>query len=81
MQGPEHLIEFAHGYTYSGHPVACAAALGAIETYRDEDLFAGAQGRAVDGDQNKESELAATGKTRSIRSRGCLMSSTCAISA
>jgi beta-alanine--pyruvate transaminase len=28
MRGPEHLIEFAHGYTYSGHPVACAAALG-----------------------------------------------------
>jgi beta-alanine--pyruvate transaminase len=46
MQGPEHLIEFAHGYTYSGHPVACAAALGAIETYRDEDLFARAHGLA-----------------------------------
>jgi beta-alanine--pyruvate transaminase len=25
MTGPEHLIEF-HGYTYSGHPLACAAA-------------------------------------------------------
>jgi beta-alanine--pyruvate transaminase len=46
MQGPEHLIEFAHGYTYSGHPVACAAALGAIETYRDEDPFARAHGLA-----------------------------------
>jgi beta-alanine--pyruvate transaminase len=40
MHGPEHLIEFAHGYTYSGHPVACAAALGALDTYRDEALFA-----------------------------------------
>jgi beta-alanine--pyruvate transaminase len=46
MQGPEHLIKFAHGYTYSGHPVACAAALGALDTYRDEDLFARAQGLA-----------------------------------
>ncbi len=39
MNGPEHLIEFFHGYTYSGNPVACAAALGALETYRDEELF------------------------------------------
>jgi beta-alanine--pyruvate transaminase len=46
MHGPEHLIEFAHGYTYSGHPVACAAALGALDTYRDEDLFARAHGLA-----------------------------------
>ena len=39
MRGPEHLIEFAHGYTYSGHPVACAAALGALDTYADEGLL------------------------------------------
>ena len=39
MNGPEHLIEFFHGYTYSGNPVACAAALGALETYREEELF------------------------------------------
>jgi len=39
MRGPEHLIEFAHGYTYSGHPVACAAALGTVDTYADEGLL------------------------------------------
>src|SRR5690554_1686502 len=39
MTGPEHLIEFFHGYTYSGHPVACAAALGTLDTYDDEGLL------------------------------------------
>jgi beta-alanine--pyruvate transaminase len=39
MTGPEHLIELFHGYTYSGHPVACAAALATIETYLDEGLL------------------------------------------
>jgi len=39
MHGPEHLIEFFHGYTYSGHPVASAAALGTLETYREEGLL------------------------------------------
>jgi beta-alanine--pyruvate transaminase len=38
MQGPEHLVEFLHGYTYSGHPLACAAGLAALEAYRDEGL-------------------------------------------
>ncbi|HZZ34691.1 MAG TPA: aspartate aminotransferase family protein [Caulobacteraceae bacterium] len=33
-------IELFHGYTYSGHPVACAAALAALKIYADEDLFA-----------------------------------------
>ena len=32
-------IELFHGYTYSGHPLACAAALAALDVYRDEDLF------------------------------------------
>jgi beta-alanine--pyruvate transaminase len=39
MQGPENLIEFAHGYTYSGHPIAAAAALAALDLYAKEDLF------------------------------------------
>ena len=46
MTGPEHLIEFFHGYTYSGNPVACAAALGTLDTYRDEGLFERAAGLA-----------------------------------
>ncbi|MGH8303720.1 MAG: aminotransferase class III-fold pyridoxal phosphate-dependent enzyme [Steroidobacteraceae bacterium] len=32
-------IEFFHGYTYSAHPLACAAALAAMDVYEQEDLF------------------------------------------
>ncbi|MFY0312121.1 aspartate aminotransferase family protein [Leisingera sp. D0M16] len=44
MTGPEHMIELFHGYTYSGNPVACAAALAALDTYREEELFERAAG-------------------------------------
>ena len=39
MNGPEHLIEFFHGYTYSAHPLACAAGLATLDTYADEGLL------------------------------------------
>src|SRR5438309_7155346 len=39
MNGPEHVIELFHGYTYSAHPLACAAALAALDVYREEELF------------------------------------------
>ena len=39
MRGPEHVIELFHGYTYSAHPLACAAALAALDLYRNEKLF------------------------------------------
>jgi beta-alanine--pyruvate transaminase len=39
MSGPEHVIELFHGYTYSAHPLACAAGLATLDLYRDEDLF------------------------------------------
>ncbi len=39
MQGPEHMIELFHGYTYSGNPVASAAAIATLDTYREEGLF------------------------------------------
>jgi beta-alanine--pyruvate transaminase len=39
MQGPEHTIELFHGYTYSAHPLACAAGIATLDLYRDEDIF------------------------------------------
>jgi beta-alanine--pyruvate transaminase len=39
-------IEFFHGYTYSGNPVACAAALATLKVYQDEGLFGRAAGLA-----------------------------------
>jgi beta-alanine--pyruvate transaminase len=37
-------VQFYHGYTYSGHPLACAAALGALDTYQEEELLTRASG-------------------------------------
>ncbi len=39
MQGPENAIELFHGYTYSAHPVACAAALATLDIYQREGLL------------------------------------------
>ena len=39
MKGPENAIELFHGYTYSGHPVAAAAALACLDIYEKEKLF------------------------------------------
>ncbi|MBZ3693963.1 aspartate aminotransferase family protein [Phyllobacterium calauticae] len=39
MTGPENMIELFHGYTYSGHPIACAAALATLDTYEEEGLL------------------------------------------
>jgi beta-alanine--pyruvate transaminase len=46
---PEHVVEFFHGYTYSGHPVACAAAVATLQLYKDEGLFqrAGEMGKVL----------------------------------
>ena len=38
-QGPEATVELAHGYTYSGHPLACAAALATLDVYQEEGIF------------------------------------------
>ncbi|MBV1702438.1 MAG: aspartate aminotransferase family protein [Hyphomicrobiales bacterium] len=43
MTGPEHAINFFHGYTYSGHPLAAAAGLATLDVYAEEDLFARAK--------------------------------------
>ena len=39
MQGPENVIELFHGYTYSAHPAACAAALATLDIYARENLL------------------------------------------
>lgn len=39
VQGAENMIELFHGYTYSGHPMACAAALATLDIYENEKLF------------------------------------------
>jgi beta-alanine--pyruvate transaminase len=39
MSGPEHVIEFFHGYTYSGNPIACAAGIATLDTYKEEGLL------------------------------------------
>ena len=46
MQGPPNMIELFHGYTYSGNPIAAAAGLATLETYREDDLFNRAAGLA-----------------------------------
>lgn len=41
--GPEYMVEFPHGYTYSAHPVACAAGIAALDLLVDEDLVSRAK--------------------------------------
>ncbi|WP_020559617.1 aspartate aminotransferase family protein [Thiofilum flexile] len=43
---PEHMVEFPHGYTYSAHPVACAAGLAALECYKKDNTRAQVQALA-----------------------------------
>jgi len=46
LQASETAMEFFHGYTYSGHPAACAAGLATLDIYRREGLFERAAGLA-----------------------------------
>lgn len=39
MEGPENMIELFHGYTYSGHPLAVAAAEASLSAYQEEGIF------------------------------------------
>jgi beta-alanine--pyruvate transaminase len=39
MTGPEHMVEFFHGYTYSGHALAVAAAHAALDVIAEEDIY------------------------------------------
>lgn len=46
LKGPETTMEFMHGYTYSGHPLAAAAAIATLDTYIEEKLFENAASMA-----------------------------------
>jgi beta-alanine--pyruvate transaminase len=48
MHGPEGAIELFHGYTYSGHPVACAAGIATLDVYAEERLLTRAADLADD---------------------------------
>jgi beta-alanine--pyruvate transaminase len=43
MSGPAGAIELFHGYTYSAHPLACAAGIATLQLYKDDGLFARAK--------------------------------------
>ncbi|OGA62682.1 MAG: hypothetical protein A3G81_15535 [Betaproteobacteria bacterium RIFCSPLOWO2_12_FULL_65_14] len=61
MQGPEG-IELFHGYTYSGHPLACAAGIATLETYAEESLLT----RALELEKQWEAATHALKGTRHV---------------
>jgi beta-alanine--pyruvate transaminase len=71
-QGPEAAIELAHGYTYSGHPLACAAALAALDVYAEEGLFERAARMAPIWEEALHSLRGASAAVRDIRNLGLL---------
>src|SRR5579872_4832162 len=70
-QGPEATVELAHGYTYSGHPLACAAALATLAVYAEEGLFERAARLAPVWEDALHS-LRGTPHVRDIRNLGLL---------
>jgi beta-alanine--pyruvate transaminase len=70
MQGPEG-IEIFHGYTYSGHPLACAAGIGTLDTYEEEGLLTRAAELAPYWEQALHS-LKGTPKVIDIRNCGLM---------
>lgn len=71
MQGAENAIEFFHGYTYSGHPVACAAALATLDVYHKEGLLTRAQ-ELADYWENAAHSLRGLPHVTDIRNLGLL---------
>ncbi len=70
MKGPEMGPELMHGYTYSGHPLACAAAIGALDTYEEGHIFENATKMAPIFEQAVHS---LRGKPRVVDIRNCGM--------
>jgi beta-alanine--pyruvate transaminase len=69
MQGPSHMSEFMHGYTYSGNPVSCAAAIAMLDIIERENLIGKAKALGpVIGD--KLMSLKGTKHVKSIRTLG-----------
>ena len=62
---------FGHGYTYTGHPVACAAALKALEIYERDDLFARAAKMGVHM-QSRLQEYAGHELVGEVRGKGLI---------
>jgi beta-alanine--pyruvate transaminase len=68
MIGPENAIELFHGYTYSAHPVACAAGLATLDIYEREGLL----GRALNMERVWEEELGSLRDMSSVIDVRCL---------
>ena len=71
MQGPPNIIELFHGYTYSGHPLACAAALATLDVYAEEGLVERARTLAGDWEEALHS-LSDTRNVIDIRNLGLM---------
>jgi len=71
LTGPETTMEFMHGYTYSGHPLAAAAAIATLDTYIEEKLFENAATMAPKWEEAVHS-LKGKPRVRDIRNLGIL---------
>lgn len=67
--GPEYMIEFPHGYTYSAHPVACAAGIAALDVLQAEDMISRVQALAPHF-ENAVHSLKGSKHVRDIRNFG-----------
>jgi beta-alanine--pyruvate transaminase len=71
LSGPETKPDLFHGYTYSGHPLACAAAIATLDVYRDEGIFENAAAMAPAWEEMLHGLRGAPGVT-DIRNAGLL---------
>ena len=69
MHGPPHLAELMHGYTCSGHPLACAAGLAMLDVLAEEDLLGRVRALAPHFERTVH-ELASTPGVVSVRNLG-----------